>query len=382
MPKAIFWISLFIIFYTYFGYIALCILLGKFFYKKVEKKGIYPDISIIIPCYNEDRVIRHKLENLLSMEYPKDKIQIIIASESSDRTNEIVSEYKDRGFQLYAFKGRYGKPWLLYNVVPYAKGEILVFSDANALFKKDALKKIASNFYEENIGAVTGQLVINNPGASSISWGENIYRKYETILRKSNNLLRRVLNPDGSIFAIRKNLYRPISPERGDDFELVIRILINGYDSVFEPEAISYEDASIIAKAETARKIRIVSWFIRSSMTLLKEMFLNFRLDLIFQIVSHKFLRWLTPYFFITFFISNILLWKRGLFYQSILIAQILIYLMGLLGLYMSEMRKKKPPLILGAMHYFLMFNYAFLIGVIKGVLPGESSSAWEKVRE
>jgi cellulose synthase/poly-beta-1,6-N-acetylglucosamine synthase-like glycosyltransferase len=379
--KIIFWASLFIIIYTYFGYIALSFVLGKLFGKKVKKQEIYPAISIIVACYNEESIIRQKLENLLSLEYPSDKLQIMIASESIDNTNGIVSEYRDRGIELYAFEGRHGKTTLLYNVVPKARNEILVFSDANTIFEKDVLKKIAANFAEERIGAVTGLLQISNPKASSISWGEYMYKKYETALRKSNSALRRVLNPDGSIFAIRKELYNPISPERGDDFELVIRTLINGYDSVFEPEAISHEEASISTKAETARKIRMISWFLKSTAILLKEMLLKLRFDLIFQIVSHKIFRWFTPFFFLIFFISNIFVWKDGLFYKLFLIAQIAGYLMGILGLYISGRQKKKPPLLLGAMQYFLMYNYAFMIGILAGLIPDKASHKWEKVR-
>lgn len=379
MARTLFWISLLIIFYIYFGYTALCILLGLLFNRQVKKKEIYPTISIIIPCYNEEKVIRGKLENLLSLDYPMDKLQIIVVSESTDKTNEIVSKYKN--IELYKYGGRLGKTVLLYNAVPQARGEILVFTDANVMLKKDCLKKISSNFYEERIGAVTGLLEVDNPEASPISWGEKIYKKYETILRKSNSQLRRVLNSDGALFAIRRGLYRPISPERGDDFELVIRVLIDGYHSVFEPEAIAYESASIATKGEIARKIRMVSWFIRSTIILIKDMLLKFRFGLIFQIFSHKLLRWTTPYFLIAFFISNISLWKEGLFYQSILIVQISVYCMGLLGWYMSDLQKKKPPLLLGAMQYFLMFNYAFLIGTIKGIFSGKTSPVWDKVR-
>lgn len=382
MAKIIFWISIFTILYTYFGYIAICILLGKLFGKKIKKKEMYPYISIIVPCYNEENIIRQKLENLLSLDYPKDKLQIMIASESTDKTNEIVSGLKDEGVELYAYKGRHGKPVLLYKTVPKARGEIIVFSDANAIFKKDALKKISRNFYEERIGAVSGILMIANPSASPISKGEYIYKRYEAILRKSNSAMRCLLNADGSIFAIRKKLYRPISPERGDDFELVGRILIGGYHSVFEDEAISYEDACTVARKEAARKIRMVSWFLKSFLILLKEMLLKFRFGLIFQMISHKLLRWLSPFFFIALFISNFMLWKGGLIYRSLLMIQIAVYLMGILAIYVSGVKKRRPPFILGAVEYFLMFNYSFMVGIIKGLTPHKTSPDWEKVRK
>jgi len=382
MTKIIFWLVFFIIFYTYIGYTGICMALAKIFGGKVKKTDFYPEISIIIPCYNEEKIICQKLENTLSLEYPKGKLEIIVASESDDKTNEIVSEFKDEGIKLYAYENRRGKTVLLYNTIPEAKGEIIIFSDANALYKKDAVKKIAGNFYEDRVGAVVGCLMINNPDASAISKGEYIYKKYEMLLRKANSSLGRTLNADGSIFAVRKKLYRPISPERGDDFELVIRVLISGHISLFEPEAISYEEASVTPKAETARKIRMVSWFLKSSIILLKEMFLKLRFDLILQIISHKLLRWFSPYFFIALFILNLLLWKGPFIYSFFLIIQIFLYLIGILGIYISGAKKKKAPFMLEMMQYFMMFNYAFAIGTFKGLLSHKTSSPnWEKVR-
>lgn len=382
MTEIIFWIVFFIIFYTYIGYAGICIALAKIFGEKVKKMDFYPEISIIIPCYNEEKIIRQKLENTLSLEYPKGKLEIIVASESDDNTDEIVFDFKDKGVKLYTYKNRQGKTVLLYNTIPEAKGEIIVFSDANALYKKDAVKKIASNFYEDRVGAVAGCLIINNPDASAVSKGEYIYKKYETILRKANSLLGRTLNADGSIFAVRKKLYRPINPERGDDFELVIRVLISGHASLFEPEAISYEEASVTPKAETTRKIRMVSWFLKSSFILLKEMFLKLRFDLMLQIISHKLLRWFSPYFFIALFILNLLLWKGPFIYSVFLIIQIFLYLIGILGILISGSEKKKAHFILGVMQYFMMFNYAFAIGTFKSLFSRKTLSPnWEKVR-
>ena len=382
MTHIIFWLILFIIFYTYLGYIGISILLAKVFGKKPVTMDFFPKISIIIPCYNEEKIIRQKIENTLSLEYPKEKLEIIIASESTDSTNSIVSEFKNSGVKLYAYDERIGKTGLLYRAVPEAIGEIVVFSDANALYKKDAVIKIARNFYDNRVGAVVGRLIINNLEASSISKGEYIYKKYEMLLRESNGLLGRVLNADGSIFAIRKTLYMPISPERGDDFELIIRILISGYKSLFEPEAISYEEASVTSRAEYARKVRMVSWFLKSSMLLLKEMLLKLRLDLMFQIISHKLLRWFSPYFFIAFFITNIMLLKDAPIYSFFLIIQIFFYLGGLIGFYMTGVKKKKAPFLLGAIQYFIVFNYAFMIGVLKSFFLRKTLTPnWEKVR-
>lgn len=381
MTKIIFWASLGTIFYAYCGYIALTLLLAKLFGKEIKKSEIYPRVSIIVPCYNEQLVIRQKLENLASLDYPKEKLQIIIASESNDNTNNIVSEFKDKGIELYEYQSRRGKTTLLYDTVPKSNGEIIVFSDANTIYKKDAIKKLTRNFYEKNIGVVSGLLVFNNPEKSSISKGEQLYKKYETFLRSSDSLLRRVLNPDGSIFAMRKSSYRPIDAERGDDFELAMRAIIDGYDSVFEKEAIAYEDASITSKAESKRKIRMVSWFLKSSFILLKEMFSKRYFILILQLISHKLLRWFSPYFFLLLLISNGMLWDMGFIYRLLFIIQTAFYAMGLGAIYMSKVLKRKPSFVIGIAQYFLVFNYAFLVGTIRGLISFGVHAHWEKVR-
>lgn len=382
MGIIIFWASFFLIFYAYFGYLVLSILLGALFKIRRKKQEYFPTVSLIIPCYNEEKVIREKLRNILSLDYPQDKLQVLIASESNDATDTIVSEYAKSNIRLYQYDGRRGKTVILYETITRAEGEILVFSDANILLKNDCIKKITSNFYDQSVGAVTGILTITNAEVSSISWGESLYRKYETVLRKANGESGRVLNPDGAIFAIRKELYFPLSPERGDDFELVVRVLLNNKYSVMEPEAVSYETASITPEAEIKRKIRMVSWFLKSTVILLKEMLLKRRLDLVFQVISHKILRWFSPYFFISFFISNCLITGQGAFYRWILLIQILFYLTGASSLYICEtLGKDKNPVLLKLTNYFLIFNYGFLAGTIKGIFFPQNSSAWEKTR-
>jgi cellulose synthase/poly-beta-1,6-N-acetylglucosamine synthase-like glycosyltransferase len=382
MVKIFFWLSIFLIFYSYAGYIAFCLLLSLFFGKDITKKEYCPDITIIVPCYNEESFIRRKIENLLATDYPPEKKEIIIASESTDATNTIAEEFKDRGIILYESTLRRGKTPLLYNTVHLAHGQILIFTDANVQFKNDALKKITANFHDKRVGAVSGLLSVINPQFSDISWGETLYKKYETILRKANSRLGRVLNSDGAIFAIRKELYSPINSKRGDDFELVIRVLMKGYFSVFEEEAVSFENASETSKAEINRKVRITSWFIKSSFILLKEMFSKSRFDLAFQIISHKVLRWLTPCFFIVLFLSSAALFNEGISYSSLFLAQAFGYILGGLGWYLSEIKKRKPPLIMKIAHYFLMYNYAFLIGLVKGIFYWRLDSAvWDKTR-
>jgi cellulose synthase/poly-beta-1,6-N-acetylglucosamine synthase-like glycosyltransferase len=383
MSYYIFWISLAFLIYIYVGYLGISMLLGKLFRRPFIKKDISPSVTLIIPAFNEQKVIKEKIENSLGLDYPKEKLEIVIASESNDGTNNIASQYIEKGIVLYTYKARQGKSKLLYDTLPKIKGEIIVFSDANAIYKKDALKKLVRNFHDRRIGAALGRLVISNPHDSSTTEGESLYKKYEGLLRKHNSYLHAILGVDGSMFAIRRELYLPITPTRGDDFELAARIRIKGFGIVFEEEAISYEKAPISSHDEIKRKIRIVSGFLRSSIFLLKEMLRPFRGLLIFQLVSNKILRWASPYFLIIFFFSNMVLFmhKRHGFYDILFSAQILFYLMALLsGIYL---KKNKGPLfgVSRIPFYFLSFNYAFLLGTLKGLFL-KAPTFWEKVRE
>ena len=366
--------------HIYVGYLGISILLGKIFRKPLKKEGILPNVSLVIPAFNEEKVIKDKLENSLGLDYPKEKLEIVVVSESDDQTNSIVSQYIEKGIILYTYRTRQGKSKMLYDTVPKTKGEIIVFSDANAIYEKDALKRLVSNFYDRHIGGVLGRLVIANPHDSSISGGESIYKKYEGLLRKYNSYLHSILGADGSMFGIRRELYSPISPTRGDDFELAVRILIKGFGLVFEPEAISYEKASISYHDEIRRKIRMVSWFLKSSFFLLKEMFRPFRGFLIFQLISNKILRWFSPYFVILLFFSNLVLYKTHPFYSIFFSIQILFYTIAVIsGIYLKKGERRLHRL-LGMAFYFLTFNYAFLLGTLKGLFFRQKS-LWEKVR-
>lgn len=376
----IFWISLIILFHIYIGYLIICIIIGMIFKKPIDKQEIFPVVTILIPAYNEQQVIKQKIENTLLLEYPKDKLEIVIASESNDQTNQLVSEFKNQGVVLFDFQQRRGKSRMLYNVFPKTKGEIIVFSDANAMYKPDVIKKLARNFNDPKIGGVLGKLIITNPEDSSISEGESVFKKYEAVLRQSNTAVHSIIGADGTMLAIRRDLYKPIDPDRGDDFELALRVRLQGYGMVFEPEAVSYENASIDFRDEIKRKRRIVSWFWKSALILLKEMLHPFRGFLIFQVISNKILRWLSPCFLIGLFISSLSLASVNNFYAVFFQLQVFFYSIAVLsGIFLKKSGNKFQK-ILRMPFFFIVFNYAFLIGTIEGLFL-KQNPFWKKVR-
>ncbi|MFH1093329.1 MAG: glycosyltransferase family 2 protein [Candidatus Omnitrophota bacterium] len=378
--RILFYFSLISLFYTYFGYLGLSILLGKIFAKKIDKKEIFPIVTLLIPAYNEQDVIAQKLENSLGLDYPKDSLEIVVVSESNDGTNDIVRKFNDKGVVLYSFKERRGKSRMLYGVVPKTKGQIILFSDANAIYDPQAIKKLVRNFNDKRIGGVLGNLIITNPDKSSISEGESIFKKYESMLRRANTNQLAIVGADGSMLAIRKELYFPITPDRGDDFELAISIRIKGFAMVFEPEAISYEKASTDFLAEIRRKRRIVSWFFKSSFILLWQMLLKFRWFLMFQVISNKLFRWFSPYFLILLFISSFKLSTEHIFYQAVLYMQLWFYVLALFSGIFIKKADNKFQKVLRMPFFFVVFNYAFLIGTIEGMFMRQKPF-WKKVR-
>ena len=301
-----------------------------------------------------------------------------MASESDDRTNEIVKEYENRGVKLIEFAGREGKQYTIYRTLPKCQGEIIVLTDANGMFKKDALLKLVRNFADPRIGCVSGELKYINPQETSIGESEGIYWRYEIFIKKLESKIQSILGANGSIYALRKELYSPISKYRGDDFELPIRVAQQGYGVVWEPEAISEEEVYPETIKEFKRKVVIIGWHFRGAFILLKESFKKNQPLLVFQLISHKILRWLIGFFLVFIFLSNILLLDNP-FYSILFIGQIIFYSLAIFGYFLDKKRKKLNKLV-NLAYYFCMVNLAALVGVIKGIL-GKQKPTWEKVR-
>ncbi|MBA7687063.1 hypothetical protein ES703_95523 [subsurface metagenome] len=243
-----FFILLGIIIYAFVGYLFLLIILSTIIPRKVsknERDDIY--VSIIIAAYNEENVISAKITNMLQLDYPAEKIEIIVASDgSTDRTDEIVRSFADRGVFLYRIEGRKGKTEAQNQAVRIAKGDIIIFSDANALYRSDAIRKIVQNFNDECVGGVCGNLNYSKSDSHKEN-GESVYWKYENYLKQKESSLSSVLGANGSIYAIRKNLYVPLPPYLISDFVEPLKIVEQCYRVVYEKDAISREDISSVS---------------------------------------------------------------------------------------------------------------------------------------
>jgi cellulose synthase/poly-beta-1,6-N-acetylglucosamine synthase-like glycosyltransferase len=375
----IFWFSLFWIFYAYAGYFLLLIVLTKFKKERLyQDEKFLPSLSLIVAAYNEEKVIRRKIEESLVLEYPKDKLEIIIASDASvDTTDSIVKEFSKNGVILIRQNERKGKTAVQNLAVSKAKGDVLVFSDATTVFNKDVLKKLSRHFVDFRVGCVGGEEHFIKSGWE-ISEEASFFWKYETLIRQKESDFNTMIGVSGCIFAIRKELYEVLDEGLIEDFALPLKIAAKGLRTVYEKEAIAYERAVSDTMAELVRKTRIVSgginvlWRMRALLNPVKYPLLSF------QVISHKICRWLASIFIILFFISNLFLMYFGTGFFILGVFQILFYLTAALAYFL---KKYKPlPKALRLIYHFCVINFAAIFGIARFIC-GEKKAAWEPIR-
>ena len=365
------------ILYVYVGYPVLLFLLGSL--RPADRRRARPHtprVSLIISAYNEEDVIREKLVNSLALDYPRELLEIVVASDGSrDRTPAIAAEYASRGVRVYEFPTRRGKNAALNDVVPQARGEIVVFTDANGKFERDALRKLVRHFADPRVGCVCGELIYMSSTDNLVARGYNVYWRYDQTLKRLESRFGCLLGANGSIFAIRRHLYRPLPGEVCNDMVLPIQIAALGHEVLYDPEAISREAGSQDAPEELGRRSRIVGRGIRGIWTVLPEILRGRRILLLWELLSKKFLRYCTPFFFVVLAGSNSILWTG--IYRWTLAAQGLFYLLALLSF--SFRRLGVNLRTLSVPHYFVVGNIATALGWGK-VLAGRELAKWETV--
>jgi cellulose synthase/poly-beta-1,6-N-acetylglucosamine synthase-like glycosyltransferase len=304
----IFWFSLFFVFYTYFGYPILIGILAMLNQGPKWPTDHTPSVTMLIAAYNEEKVLRAKLENTLALDYPEGKLQVIVAADgSTDQTVEITNSFADQGVRLSFVPERSGKMAAITRAMKLAIGEIVVFSDANNMYEVSAIKKLVSPFYDSKIGAAVGAKLIVEDGRN-LSSSEGFYWKYESWIKKSETTVGSCTTAVGEIFAIRRRQF--VAPEVNiinDDRYMVFDLLRRGYRVVYIPDARSYEYVSKSAQDELTRRSRITAGAIQT--IAMSTSLLPFNRPLIlWQIISHKYFRTFVPYAMILVFLSNLTL--------------------------------------------------------------------------
>ncbi len=385
--QTIFWVALFIIFYTYVGYgivLFFIVKIVRIFRKEQAFESNYdlPSVTIIVAAYNEAYCIEEKIANTLDLEYPVNKLSyIFITDGSTDNTPEIVSKYAD--IHLMHQPERTGKIVAVHRAMQEVTTEVVVFTDANTLLNKKALINICRHFQDPSVGAVAGEKRVQIDDSGDATAGEGFYWKYESKLKAWDSELYSVVGAAGELFSVKTSLYIPVPVDTLlDDFMISMLIAQKGYRIVYEPDAYATENASANTKEELKRKVRIAAGGIQSFLRLMPLLNPFKHPILSFQYLSHRILRWtITPFLMIFCFFLNwyiVIVLKADVKYLVVLAGQILFYGFALLGWIMQSQSIKIKLFFIP--YYFCMMNYAVFAG-IKRYLFSNQSVLWEKAK-
>lgn len=386
-----FWLFLLLIVYCYFGYPLLISLLARCFPRRSQKATYEPTVSVVLSVWNEEDVIKQKIENLLSLDYPSAKMEILIGSDgSTDRTNDLIKQFQDPCLKLIAGAQRRGKMLTLNALVKEARHDVLVFTDARQPFEADAIKVLVHNFVDSHIGCVSGELMFSKKSGATAR-GINLYWNYEKFIRRAESDVHSMLGATGAIYAIRKHLYHEVPGNIVlDDMYIPLKIIQRGYRAVFDASARAYDEVADSPQEEYRRKARTlfgnyqIFWAFRG-------MFNPFKSPIAIQLFSHKLLRVVVPFLMIAVFFINWVLTGCGgarpcaftPFYDGIFVLQIIFYIMAVIGALARHQKYgilKIVSKICSVPYVFCLLNFSALTGFMR-FLGAKQEITWEKAR-
>jgi cellulose synthase/poly-beta-1,6-N-acetylglucosamine synthase-like glycosyltransferase len=351
--KLLFWMCLALVAYAYFGYAIWLWLQVRLHRRPILQRPILPEVSIIIAARNEEANLPAKLENLRLLNYPQDRLQIVIVSDgSTDRTASMLREQGSSIFSVILDQS-HGKACALNQAVEYATGEILIFQDARQLVDPDAISKLVSCFADSAVGAVSGELLLESSSSAPPSDALGIYWKIEKAVRKLESASGSVVGVTGAIYAVRRELYTNIpSGTILDDVFVPMHVARMGKRVVFQPSAIARDQLFSEKGKEFSRKVRTLTG--NYQLLRLAPWLLSPANPLLFRFISHKLLRLLVPLLLILTLMASAM--SRGPFYRAVFWLQILFYALATFGMVSPSARKFKPVAIANT---FVMLNAA-----------------------
>jgi cellulose synthase/poly-beta-1,6-N-acetylglucosamine synthase-like glycosyltransferase len=376
----VFSISTLVLIYTYAGYPLLVYLLSLALPQTVKRGEIEPAVSIIITAYNEEKDIAAKLENTFALDYPKNKLEIIVASDcSSDTTDAIVRSFAARGVKLHRQERRLGKTSAQNAAVEIATGEIILFSDATTMYRPDVLRAVLPNFADATVGCVSGKLVYVDPTDSGIGKGAKSYWSYETFIKESESRACSLIGVSGCLYAVRRSAYVPLYPEACSDFLIATKIYEQGLRTVYEPAAVSTEETNRHSDRELNMRVRVIS---QTYTDLFRHIYMMnpFRSGFYaVQLFSHKVLRYAVPVWLVLMFASSIVLSFSSTAFFVLFLLQA-----GFYSIAVATLTLSKGGASIGALavpQYFVLANVASVIAFFR-FIKGDRFATWEPVRE
>jgi poly-beta-1,6-N-acetyl-D-glucosamine synthase len=375
--RLLFWFAISLLAYVYVGYPCVAWLRAKLRPRPHVARPIEPTVAVVVVAHNEEARVAGRLENLLALDYPREKLEIVFASDGSiDDTVERARAYQAAGVRVRAFRRRRGKSAVLNDVMPSINAEIVVFADARQQFEANALRALVADFADPEVGAVSGALMMMPTGDAAVERGCCFYWRYEKFIRRQESRAGSTLGATGAIYAIRRELFTPIPDDTLlDDVVIPARIVRQGCRVVFEPEARAYDCASANAAQEFARKVRTIAGTFQL-FTRERWLFNMFRNPIWFQTMSHKGLRLLVPALHALAFVANVALVEADA-YRWLLGAQLFFYGAAAAGgVHRGERRR---PALLNVPYMMCLLLWATTVGFGRFAM-GRQRATWERL--
>ncbi len=374
----LFWTAVGTLLYTYIGYPLLLVLLAAIRRKQEPREAYCPPLSVLIAARNEQSSIGRKLEETLALEYPPDRMEIVVVSDgSTDRTDEIVRAWRDPRVRLIRVDEHLGKTFAQNVGVKECRGEVIVFSDATARYDRMALRYLGAWYQDPSVGAVSGRYQYVDPtrqsptGAGSIA-GWN----YENLIKTFQSRIATLTGCSGCIYSVRKSTYQPLTPNLCSDLVEPLCIVRAGLRVVFEPRAVAFEETTKSSRQEFKMRVRVATRGMRGIASVPE--LLNFGRHgwVAFQLLSHKILRWLVPVWLCVLLVTSACL-SMFPFYAWIFCLQLCFYGFVCLSTKWPLYRRWR---LLGLPVFFVTVNAAMLVGLWEW-LRGQSYVVWETDR-
>ena len=372
----LFWSIVLIIIHSYLIYPCVIFILSHFFRENKNHNYSTYSVSVIISAYNEEKVIRDRILNISRLDYDFNKLEVLIGSDcSTDKTNDILIDMQKKfpWLSVHMFDSRRGKVSIINDLIAKARNEIIVFTDANTIFDENSIKRLMRQFGDQNTGGVCGRLVLlESKTQANESVEEKRYWEYETFIKKYEGRCGILIGANGGIFAIRRNLFRQLPTEKPitDDIFITLMIIQQNFKFSYEYDAWALEDVGREIIHEFKRKTRFAATNFET-MFYFKDLILNRNILISYAFWSHKILRWMTPIFLILIFFLNVLLFN-GVIFQISLYLQLFFYFLSFIGFFQRKAKFKNK--IFTIPFYFLMTNFAMLIGMMNFILKRQTA--------
>lgn len=373
--KILFFAAVFLSVYSYIFYPIILFFLNCIYRVKTICTDNTPPVTLIISVYNEEDIIEEKIKNSLMLNYPKNKLEIMVVSDhSTDKTDDIIRSYV-KDVTLLAHNLRRGKTAGLNDAVRKAKGDVVIFSDADSMYEPNAINEITKLLGDPNVGLVTGSTKYIAEGNGEMIETSSIYTRLELLIKHLESNIGSCVGADGAIFGMRKTLYEQLSNDDINDFVIPLKVVSQGYRVVLHDNLFCVEAASASSSGEFRRQIRITNRTLRALFRHLHLMnFFKYPL-FSFELVSHKLIRFSAPLFILVLIPLNTILIREGSLYKVAFAVQILFYCAALIG-YLME-RQQKDSGLFGIIYHFLMVNISILLGWFE-FLSGNKQITWD----